>query len=113
MQPCAIRPFLRSGLKVTPFSFDAAAMAGGGFNPDLRTLGAKVEVACVGHKVPPPAAALQVVLDGPAVPSIRAGTRTVKQLRPNLERLSHPIPGDFPTAPAQKGVLRKDSRGPA
>ncbi len=110
----------------------AAVVVGGGFNSGILATGAKegakynyspappavmekvarIEAVCAGHGVPLPAAALQFVVAHPAIPSFIAGTRTVEQLRQNLDWFSHPIPADFWTELKSEGLLREDAPVP-
>ncbi len=111
----------------------AAVVVGGGFNSGILATGAiegakynyapapadimekvaKIEQVCADHKVPLPAAALQFVVAHPAIPSFIAGTRTVDQLKKNLDWFSHPIPPDFWAELKSKGLLREDAPIPA
>ena len=111
----------------------AAVVVGGGFNSGILATGAvegakynyapapaeimekvaRIEAVCAAHKVPLPAAALQFVVAHPAIPSFIAGTRTVEQLKKNLEWFSHPIPPDFWAELKAKGLLREDAPVPA
>ncbi|MDJ0639172.1 MAG: aldo/keto reductase [Paracoccaceae bacterium] len=111
----------------------AAVVVGGGFNsgilatgavegakynyapapPEIMDKVAKIEAVCKDHKVPLPAAALQFVVAHPAIPSFIAGTRTVDQLKKNLDWFSHPIPPDFWAELKSKGLLREDAPVPA
>lgn len=110
----------------------AAVVVGGGFNSGILATGAKdgakynyapapadimekvrqIELVCVDHKVPLPAAALQFVVAHPAIPTFMAGTRTVEQLEQNLAWFSHPIPADFWAELKAKGLLRDDAPTP-
>lgn len=110
----------------------AAVVVGGGFNsgilatgavegakynyapapPDVMDKVAKIERVCVDHNVPLPAAALQFVAAHPAIPSFIAGTRTVDQLKQNLDWFSHDIPAEFWAELKSKGLLRKDAPVP-
>lgn len=110
----------------------AAVVVGGGFNSGILATGAKegakynyapapaeimdkvakIEQVCAAHKVPLPAAALQFVVAHPAIPSFIAGTRTVEQLKQNLDWFSHPIPADFWAELKSKGLLREDAPVP-
>ena len=74
---------------------------------------AKIEQVCSDHNVPLPAAALQFVVAHPAIPSFIAGTRTVAQLKQNLDWFRHPIPSDFWAELKSKGLLREDAPVPA
>jgi D-threo-aldose 1-dehydrogenase len=111
----------------------AAVVVGGGFNSGILATGAKpgakynyspapaaimdkvakIEAVCAAHNVPLPAAALQFVVAHPAVPSFIAGTRTVAQLRQNLDWFSYPIPSAFWADLKAKGLLREDAPVPA
>ena len=111
----------------------AAVVVGGGFNSGILATGAvagakynyapapaailekvrRIEEICGAHDVPLPAAALQFVVAHPAVPSFIAGTRTVEQLRRNLEWFSHPVPGDLWAELKHAGLLRADAPTPA
>lgn len=111
----------------------AAVLVGGGFNSGILATGARpgakynyapapaavmdkvarIEAVCMEFGVPLPAAALQFVVAHPAVPSFCAGTRTVEQLRQNLDWFSQPIPAEFWAALKQKGLLREDAPVPA
>lgn len=111
----------------------AAVLVGGGFNSGILATGAKpgakynyapapahiidkvakIEAVCAAFNVPLPAAALQFVVAHPAVPSFCAGTRTVEQLRQNLDWFSHPIPAAFWTELKSRGLLREDAPVPA
>lgn len=110
----------------------AAVLVGGGFNSGILATGAKpgakynyspapaevmqkvarIEAVCAEFDVPLPAAALQFVVAHPAIPSFCAGTRTVDQLRQNLEWFSRPIPAEFWQALKEKGLLREDAPVP-
>ncbi len=110
----------------------AAVVVGGGFNSGILATGAKegakynyapappeimervkrIEAVCADHKVPLPAAALQFVVAHPAIPTFMAGTRTVEQLRQNLDWFRHPIPADFWAELKAKGLLREDAPTP-
>ena len=112
---------------------NAAVVVGGGFNSGILATGAKegakynyapapaeimdkvskIEQVCADHNVPLPAAALQFVVAHPAIPSFIAGTRTVEQLKQNLDWFSHDIPADFWAELKHKGLLRKDAPVPA
>jgi D-threo-aldose 1-dehydrogenase len=111
----------------------AAVLVGGGFNSGILATGAKpgakynysaapadvmrkvarIEAVCAEYKVPLPAAALQFVVAHPSIPSFCAGTRTVDQLRQNLDWFNHPIPAAFWQALKAKGLLREDAPVPA
>jgi D-threo-aldose 1-dehydrogenase len=111
----------------------AAVVVGGGFNSGILATGARpgakynyapapetvlervrrIEAVCAEHAVPLPAAALQFVVAHPAIPSFIAGTRTVEQLRQNLEWFTHPIPAEFWAALKRQGLLREDAPVPA
>lgn len=110
----------------------AAVAVGGGFNSGILATGAvegakynyapapadimekvrQIESVCADYKVPLPAAALQFVVAHPAIPSFIAGTRTVDQLKKNLEWFSHPIPSQFWADLKAKGLLREDAPTP-
>lgn len=110
----------------------AAVVVGGGFNSGILATGAiegakynyapapadimdrvrKIEGVCADHKVPLPAAALQFVVAHPAIPSFIAGTRTVDQLKQNLDWFSHPIPAAFWAELKSRGLLRDDAPTP-
>ncbi|MBY6116953.1 aldo/keto reductase [Mameliella alba] len=110
----------------------AAVVVGGGFNSGILATGAvegakynyapaptdimdkvrKIEAVCAEYNVPLPAAALQFVVAHPAIPSFIAGTRTVEQLKKNLEWFSHPIPTEFWADLKAKGLLREDAPTP-
>ena len=111
----------------------AAVLVGGGFNSGILATGAKpgakynyapapahilekvakIESVCARFNVPLPAAALQFVVAHPAVPSFCAGTRTVAQLKQNLDWFAHPIPSDFWATLKSEGLLREDAPVPA
>ena len=111
----------------------AAVVVGGGFNsgilatgavegakynyapapPEIMEKVAGIEAVCKEHDVPLPAAALQFVVAHPAVPSFIAGTRTVEQLKQNLDWFRHPIPGAFWDALKSGGLLRDDAPTPS
>ncbi|MBL9074512.1 aldo/keto reductase [Tabrizicola sp.] len=111
----------------------AAVLVGGGFNSGILATGARpgakynysaapsdvmqkvarIEAVCAEYKVPLPAAALQFVVAHPAIPSFCAGTRTVDQLRQNLDWFNHSIPAAFWQALKAKGLLREDAPVPA
>jgi len=111
----------------------AAVVVGGGFNSGILATGAtegakynyapapaaildrvrRIEAVCAEYNVPLPAAALQFVVAHPAVPSFMAGTRTVAQLRQNLDWFATPIPPDFWADLKSKGLLREDAPVPA
>jgi D-threo-aldose 1-dehydrogenase len=111
----------------------AAVLVGGGFNSGILATGAKpgakynyapapahilekvakIEAVCARFNVPLPAAALQFVVAHPAVPSFCAGTRTVTQLKQNLDWFAHPIPADFWATLKSEGLLREDAPVPA
>ncbi|MCB1337617.1 MAG: aldo/keto reductase [Maritimibacter sp.] len=110
----------------------AAVVVGGGFNSGILATGAKegakynyapapgeimdkvrsMEAVCADYGVPLPAAALQFVVAHPAIPTFMAGTRTVEQLRQNLDWFSHPIPAGFWSDLKAKGLLREDAPTP-
>ena len=110
----------------------AAAVVGGGFNSGILATGAvegakcncapappeimdragKIEAVCSRHDVPLPSAALQFATAHPAIPSFIAGTRTVEQLKQNLDWFSHPIPSEFWSALKSEGLLREDAPTP-
>jgi len=112
---------------------NVAVVVGGGFNSGILATGAvegakynyspapaaildrvsKIEKVCADHNVPLPAAALQFVVAHPAIPAFCAGTRTVDQLKKNLEWFSHPIPDEFWSDLKSKGLLREDAPVPA
>lgn len=107
----------------------AAVVIGGGFNSGILATGAiegakynyvpaspeildrvsRIEKVCKEYSIPLPAAAMQFVVAHPAIPSFIAGTRTVEQLRKNLEWFSHPIPGEFWKELKRQGLLREDA----
>ncbi len=111
---------------------NVAVVIGGGYNSGILATGARpgakynyapapewamtrvaaMEEVCRAHDVPLPAAALQFVLAHPAVPSIVPGTRTVGQLRQNLELIAHPIPAAFWQALKAEGLIREDAPTP-
>ena len=110
----------------------AAVVVGGGFNSGILATGARpgakynyapappavlekvrrIEAVCAEYGVPLPAAALQFVVAHPAIPSFVAGTRTVAQLRQNLDWFSQPIPREFWSALQRAGLLREDAPVP-
>ncbi len=73
----------------------------------------KIEQVCADHDVPLAAAALQIVVAHPAIPSFIAGTRTVEQLERNLTWFSHPIPADFWAELKEMKLLREEAPVPA
>lgn len=109
-----------------------AVVVGGGFNSGILATGAKpgakynyapapahilqkvarIEALCAAYQVPLPAAALQFVVAHPAIPSFIAGTRTVGQLRQNLDWFSHPIPPGFWKDLKTEGLIRADAPVP-
>ena len=111
---------------------DAAVVVGGGFNSGILATGAKegakynyspapqeimervrkIEAVCTEFNVPLPAAALQFVVAHPAIPTFMAGTRTVEQLKQNLEWFKHDIPNEFWTELKRTGLLREDAPTP-
>jgi D-threo-aldose 1-dehydrogenase len=110
----------------------AAVLVGGGFNSGILATGARpgakynyspapaammekvarIERVCAEYRVPLPAAALQFVTAHPAIPSFIAGTRSVGQLKQNLEWFSHPIPAAFWIELKRQGLLRDDAPTP-
>ncbi|MEM6461057.1 MAG: aldo/keto reductase [Pseudomonadota bacterium] len=110
----------------------AAVVVGGGFNSGILATGAVdgakynyapapaeimhkvagIEAICGQYNVPLPAAALQFVIAHPAIPSFIAGTRTVEQLKKNLEWFSHPIPSDLWAELKAAKLLREDAPTP-
>ena len=110
----------------------AAVVVGGGFNSGILATGAKpgakynyspapeavmakvarIENVCAQFSVPLAAAALQFVVAHPAIPTFIAGTRTVDQLKQNLQWFSHPIPKDFWAELKRQGLLREDAPTP-
>ena len=110
----------------------AAVVVGGGFNSGILATGAvpgakynyspapedimervrRIEAVCNSRNVPLPAAAMQFVVAHPAIPSFIAGTRTVGQMKRNLEWFSHPIPTDFWSELKEEGLLRQDAPVP-
>ena len=111
---------------------NAAVIVGGGFNSGILATGAKesakynyspapepiklrvqaIESVCREFQVPLPAAALQFVVAHPAVPTFMAGTRTVKQLKQNLDWFSHPIPNEFWASLKSNRLIREDAPTP-
>lgn len=107
----------------------AAVLVGGGFNFGILATGARpgakcnyspapaavlekvarIEKVCAEYRVPLPAAALQFVTAHPAIPSFIAGTRSVEQLKQNLEWFSHLIPAAFWIELKRQGLLRDDA----
>jgi D-threo-aldose 1-dehydrogenase len=110
----------------------AAVVVGGGFNSGILATGArpgakynyapapaaimdkvaKIESVCAQYNVPLPAAALQFVVAHPAIPSFIAGTRTVQQLKQNIDWFGFPIPAPFWAELKRKGLLREDAPTP-
>ena len=110
----------------------AAVTVGGGFNSGILATGAVpgakynyapapqdvmdrvkgIEGVCRAHDVLLPAAAMQFVVAHPAVATFIAGTRTVGQLKRNLEWFSRPIPADFWAELKSEGLLREDAPVP-
>ncbi len=110
----------------------AAVLVGGGFNSGILATGAvpgakynyspapkqvmekvaKIEAICRDHRVPLPAAALQFVVAHPAIPSFCAGTRTVEQLKQNLDWFNYNIPAEFWADLKSKNLLREDAPVP-
>ena len=111
----------------------ASVVVGGGFNSGILATGAtpgakynyapappailervaRIEAVCREFHVPRPAAALQFVVAHPAIASFTAGTRTVEQLRQNLDWFSAPIPAAFWAQLKRQGLLREDAPVPA
>jgi D-threo-aldose 1-dehydrogenase len=109
-----------------------AVLVGGGFNSGILATGARpgakynyspapaavlekvarIEKVCAEYGVPLPAAALQFVTAHPAIPSFIAGTRSVEQLKQNLEWFSHPIPAAFWIELKRQRLLRDDAPTP-
>jgi D-threo-aldose 1-dehydrogenase len=110
----------------------AAVAVGGGFNSGILATGARpgakynyspapeaimakvarIEQVCAKFAVPLAAAALQFVVAHPAIPTFIAGTRTVEQLKQNLEWFSFPVPKDFWAELKRQGLLRGDAPTP-
>jgi D-threo-aldose 1-dehydrogenase len=110
----------------------AAVLVGGGFNSGILATGARpgakynyspapatvlekvarIEKVCAEYRVPLPAAALQFVTAHPAIPSFIAGTRSVEQLKQNLDWFSHLIPAAFWIELKRQGLLRDDAPTP-
>jgi D-threo-aldose 1-dehydrogenase len=110
----------------------AAVVVGGGFNSGILATGAKpgakynyapapshimervsrIEAVCAEYRVPLAAAALQFVVAHPVIPSFVAGTRTIEQLKQNLEWFQLPIPAEFWSDLKKKGLLREDAPTP-
>jgi D-threo-aldose 1-dehydrogenase len=110
----------------------AAVVVGGGFNSGILATGAKpgakynyspapadimqkvakIEKVCADYRVPLAAAALQFVVAHPAIPSFIAGTRTVGQLKQNLDWFDLPIPSAFWAELKKTGLLREDAPTP-
>ena len=111
----------------------ASVVVGGGFNSGILATGAtpgakynyapappailervaRIEAVCREFHVPLPAAALQFVVAHPAIASFTAGTRTVEQLRQNLDWFSALIPAAFWAQLKRQGLLREDAPVPA
>lgn len=111
----------------------ASVVVGGGFNSGILATGAtpgakynyapappailervaRIEAVCREFHVPLPAAALQFVVAHPAIASFTAGTRTVQQLRQNLDWFSAPIPAACWAQLKRQGLLREDAPVPA
>ena len=110
----------------------AAVVVGGGFNSGILATGAKpgakynyspapphildkvtkIEAVCAEYSVPLPAAALQFVTAHPAIASFIAGTRTVDQLKQNLQWFDLPIPSALWADLKKRGLLREDAPVP-
>jgi D-threo-aldose 1-dehydrogenase len=110
----------------------AAVVVGGGFNSGILATGAKpgakynyspapphildkvtkIEAVCAEYSVPQPAAALQFVTAHPAIASFIAGTRTVDQLKQNLQWFDLPIPSALWADLKKRGLLREDAPVP-
>jgi D-threo-aldose 1-dehydrogenase len=110
----------------------AAVVVGGGFNSGILATGAnprakynyspapahilakvaRMEAVCARYDVPLPSAALQFVVAHPAVSSFIAGTRTVDQLKQNLEWFDFPIPSELWSDLKREGLLRDDAPTP-
>jgi D-threo-aldose 1-dehydrogenase len=73
---------------------------------------ARIEKVCAEVNVPLPAAALQFVTAHPCIPSFIAGTRSVEQLKQNLDWFSYPIPSVFWDELKRQGLLREDAPTP-
>ena len=110
----------------------ASVLVGGGFNSGILATGAvagakynyspapehilervgDIEAVCREHGVPLPAAAMQFAVAHPSIPSFIAGTRTVDQLRKNLEWFGREIPADFWTDLKERNLIRRDAPTP-
>ena len=111
---------------------NASVLVGGGFNSGILATGAntgakynyapapehilervrRIESVCSSYGVPLAAAAMQFTVAHPAIPSFIAGTRTVEQLRKNLDWFSHPIPRDLWAELKHEALLQQEAPVP-
>jgi D-threo-aldose 1-dehydrogenase len=73
---------------------------------------AKIEQVCAEHKVALPAAALQFPLTHPSVCSVIPGSRSVEELKRNLDLFRTPIPNGFWRDLKSAGLMRADAPTP-
>jgi D-threo-aldose 1-dehydrogenase len=73
---------------------------------------AKIERVCADHQVALPAAALQFPLTHPSVCSVIPGSRTIDELKRNLELFRTPIPKALWSDLKSAGLMRQDAPTP-
>jgi D-threo-aldose 1-dehydrogenase len=73
---------------------------------------AKIEQVCADHKVALPAAALQFPLTHPSVCSVIPGSRSIDELRRNLDLFKAPIPKALWSDLKSAGLMREDAPTP-
>jgi len=76
---------------------------------DILDKVAKIEKVCADHKVPLAAAALQFPLTHPSVCSVIPGSRSVEELKRNLDLFRHPIPTSLWSDLKSAGLMRADA----
>jgi|TARA_Y100000294_G_scaffold174260_1_gene191977 D-threo-aldose 1-dehydrogenase len=112
---------------------NVAVVIGGGYNSGILATGSKkgakynyapapehihekvreIENCCRVYEVTLAAAALQFILAHPNVPTVIPGTRTVDQLKQNIELIDEKIPLDFWKSLKQQNLIREDAPTPA
>jgi D-threo-aldose 1-dehydrogenase len=77
--------------------------------PEVLEKVSRIEAICRDHNVPLAAAALQFPLHHPAVASVIPGSRSVEELRRNLDNMTCDIPDGLWADLKQAGLLRTDA----
>ena len=80
--------------------------------PEVLDRVSRIEATCRDHNVPLAAAALQFPLHHPAVASVIPGSRSVEELRRNLDNMTVAIPDTLWAELKHEGLMRADAPVP-